>query len=260
MTVWRLGAMDITTCWLSSLEMVCQACSAAAFSCCLFVGLSAFCSPFSHWKACSAGLRSGDWLGQWRTSRLLALWKSLTAFAGCFGSLSICAVEDHQFCSIWLNLSSSIALCTYRLRPATSINSQIINKHQWVSSTGSHRCPCHYTASSELNKRCCVLLSTRCSFPCQYFSLLVIRVQVNLDFICHRNLIPELSRLICLHCLCDLSLLKYYCCCTGSTINYFRFHPQSGFCNNFDYAKYQNQHFSLQKILYSNYAFIVKHH
>ncbi|KAJ8267879.1 hypothetical protein COCON_G00130510 [Conger conger] len=38
--------------------MLCQALTAAVFSCCLFAGLSALSFVLSKWNACSIGLRS----------------------------------------------------------------------------------------------------------------------------------------------------------------------------------------------------------
>ncbi len=63
--------MDITRDWVSSFMMLCQAFTAADFSYCLFVGLSAFSFVFSEWNACSIGLQSGDWLGHCRIIHFL---------------------------------------------------------------------------------------------------------------------------------------------------------------------------------------------
>ncbi len=62
MTALSLELMDFTRDWVSSFVMLCQAFTAADFSCCLFVGLSAFSFVFSKWNACLIRLRSGDWL------------------------------------------------------------------------------------------------------------------------------------------------------------------------------------------------------
>ena len=120
MTAWSLEPMDITKCWVSSFVMLCQAFTAAVFSCCLFVGLSAFSFVFSKWNACSIGLRSGDWLGHCRIFHFFALKNSWVAYAVCFGSLSICIVKRHpinfaEFVWIWadrisLNTSEFIRL------------------------------------------------------------------------------------------------------------------------------------------------------
>ncbi len=49
MTALSVELMDITGDWFSSV-MLCQAFTAADFSCCLFVGLSAFSFVFSKWN------------------------------------------------------------------------------------------------------------------------------------------------------------------------------------------------------------------
>ena len=70
----------------------------AAFSCCLFVGLSALGIVFSNWKACSVGFRSGDWPGYWGIIHFFALC--------CFHSMFwviihlYCETPSYQFCSI----------------------------------------------------------------------------------------------------------------------------------------------------------------
>ncbi len=66
-----LELMRITKDWVSFFVILCQAFTAADFSCCLFVGLFASSFVFSKWNACSIGLKSGDWLGfslPWRGS------------------------------------------------------------------------------------------------------------------------------------------------------------------------------------------------
>ncbi len=75
----------ITRDWVSSFVMLCQAFTAADFSCCLFVGLSAFSFVFSKWNACSIGLRSGDWLGHCRIFHFFTFKNSRVAFAVCLG-------------------------------------------------------------------------------------------------------------------------------------------------------------------------------
>ncbi len=93
MTALSLELMDITRDWVSSFVMIFQAFTAADFSCCLFVGLSAFSFVFSKWNACSIGLRSKDWLGHCRIFDFLTFKNSWVAFAVCFGSLSICTMK-----------------------------------------------------------------------------------------------------------------------------------------------------------------------
>ncbi len=55
MTALSLDLMDITRDWVSSFVMLCQAFTAADFSCCLFVGLSAISFVFSEWNAAQSG-------------------------------------------------------------------------------------------------------------------------------------------------------------------------------------------------------------
>ncbi len=50
MTALGLELMDITRDWVSSFVMLCQVFTAADFSCCLLVGISAF--VISKWNAC----------------------------------------------------------------------------------------------------------------------------------------------------------------------------------------------------------------
>lgn len=52
--------------------------TAAAISCCKFVGFSAFSVVFNTWKALSVGLRSGDWLGHWKCSCYVRIFKRQT--------------------------------------------------------------------------------------------------------------------------------------------------------------------------------------
>ncbi len=62
--------MDIVRDCVSWFVMLCQAFTATDFSCCLFVGLSAFSFVFSKWNKCSIRLKSGDWLGHCRIFHL----------------------------------------------------------------------------------------------------------------------------------------------------------------------------------------------
>ncbi len=73
--------------------MFCQVFTAATLSCCFFVGLSAFSLVFSNWKACSIGLRSGEWLGYWRIFHFFNGQVMAMPFEVCLGSLSICNVK-----------------------------------------------------------------------------------------------------------------------------------------------------------------------
>ncbi len=94
--------------------MLCQAFTSADFSCCLFVGLSAFSFLFSKWNACSIRLISWDWLGHFRMFHFFTFKNSWVAFAVCFGSSSICTMKCRPinfaaFGWIWAN---SISLYT----------------------------------------------------------------------------------------------------------------------------------------------------
>ncbi len=146
MTACSLEPMDITKFWVFSLEMLCQVFTAATLSCCLFVGLSAFSLVFSNWKACSIGLRSGDWLGHWRIFHFFAFKKVSSCFRSMFRVIIHlhCEAASYQFCSIWLNVSREYS--HKDLRIYTSISSYIINKHQWACSIDSHTCPFYHTA------------------------------------------------------------------------------------------------------------------
>ncbi len=93
--------------------MLCLTFTAADFSCCLFVGLSAFSFVFSKWNACSIRLKSGDWLGHCKIL-FFTFKNSWVAFAVCFGSLSICTMKHRPinfapFGWIW---ADSISLYT----------------------------------------------------------------------------------------------------------------------------------------------------
>lgn len=103
--------MNITKSWGSSLEMLCKAVTAAAFSCCLYVALFAFSLVSSNWKACCLWLSSGDWLGRWRVPHFCAFRDSWVALVVCFGLLHC---EDWSSCFaafVWI-WAQRIALCT----------------------------------------------------------------------------------------------------------------------------------------------------
>ncbi len=123
MTAFSLELMDITRDWVSSFVMLCQAFTAADFSCCLFVGLSflsdlsvglSFSFVFSLWNACSIRLRSGDWLGHCRIFHFFTFKNSWVAFAVCFGSSSICTMKRRpiNFAAFGWIWAESISLYT----------------------------------------------------------------------------------------------------------------------------------------------------
>lgn len=107
----------------SGLEM-CPAFTAAACSCCLFVVLSPCSFVFNHWKAALLGwgqvtglaLKNHNSL-PWKTLWLL-LWYALP---------HPFALWRTDICSIWLNVSGEYSPVDFRIYPAISISSHIIN-------------------------------------------------------------------------------------------------------------------------------------
>ncbi len=128
-----------------SFMMLCQAFTAADFSCCLFVGLSAFSFVYSKWNACSIGLKSGDWLGHCKIFHFFNLQKLLGCFCCMFWvivhlyydapSNQLCAFDWIWAESIYLYTSEFIRLLLSSVTP--SLN---------TSATGSHAWSCHHTA------------------------------------------------------------------------------------------------------------------
>lgn len=87
------------------------------------LGLSAFSFIFSKWNTCLFGWKSGDLaIKEYSTSLsskdIWLLWQSV---------LGHCA-PSYQFCSIWLNLSRWNGPIYFRVSPAASVSSRIINK------------------------------------------------------------------------------------------------------------------------------------
>ncbi len=120
--------MDITRDWVSSFVMLCQAFTAADFSC-LFVGISAFSFIFSKWNACPIGLKSGDWLGHCRIFNFFIFKNSWVAFAVCCGSLSTCTMKRRPinfaaFGWIWAEIISLYTSEFFRLL-VSSVTSSI---------------------------------------------------------------------------------------------------------------------------------------
>ncbi len=138
--------------------MLCQAFSAADFSCCLFVGLSAFSFVFSKWNACSIVLRSGDWLGHCRIIHFFTFKNSWVAFPVCFGSLSIWRAAQ----STLLHLAES----GQTVYPCTLQNSSgcfcPLSLHHLTPVTQCHWKPCTLMpshCSTMYHRWCCVLWS-----------------------------------------------------------------------------------------------------
>ncbi len=123
-----------------SLEMLSQVLTAATLSCWLFVGLSAF----SNWKACSIGLRSGDWLSHWRIfylpSNSLEWTRSigshacpcLTVDVVCFGSW---AVPFFHHTILFINLIRLILLPVLECYQWFAVLHLVVNPliHSWRS-------------------------------------------------------------------------------------------------------------------------------
>ncbi len=167
---------------VSSLEMLYQAFTAAAFICCLFV----FCLyPIS--------LRSGDGLGHWRIFHFFTFRNSWVAFPECFGSLSICAVKRHPITFAAFGWMWAESPRHFRIYPARSVSRHIIHKLQWTCSTDSH------ARAVTLPPLCLtddVVWFGSCSFSSLHFSPPIIWIQVYLGFIYPKNLIPELGTLL----------------------------------------------------------------
>lgn len=140
MTPWCLAPMDITKRWVSALY---QTFTAASFSCCLFVGLSASSFVSSKWKTSSIGLGTGGWLGHWRILHCFTLRSSWVVFAVCFGLLSICTVKHHiisSAASVWL-WADSIALYTSEfilLRPSAVTSSMKTSEPVQLTALHAH--------------------------------------------------------------------------------------------------------------------------
>lgn len=187
MTAWYLAAMNITEPWVSTLQMLCQALTAAPCSCCLLQGLSALSFVLSKWKTCSMVLRSGERLEIYSVS---LPWEAL----GCGNVLShYPSVQCYWLCGIWLNVSRYYSPTHVRIHPAASISSDITNEHKRANSTGSHTGPCHNTASPMFDRWRGMLWLMSHFFPSPHFSLLISMVQVYLSLICPKNLGPELG-------------------------------------------------------------------
>ncbi len=172
--------------------MLCQAFTAADFSCCLFVGLSAFSCVFSKWNACLIMLRSGDWLDHCRKIHLFTFKNSWVAFAVCFWSLCICTMECHPinfaaFSWIW---ADSISLYTSEfirlLLFSTMSSKNTSNQCHWKPCT---LMPSH--CSTMFHRWCFMLWIMSCSKPSPYFCLPVILIQVDVNFSCPKNAFPE---------------------------------------------------------------------
>lgn len=153
---------------ISSLEILCrpflQPC------CSLFVVLSVISSVFTNSKVCSVRLSSGDCLVPWRIFHFYALKNSFYCLLWIVIHLHCEALSD-RFCRVQLNLRREHSPVHFTVHRAASISSHIIVKHRWHSSTGSHTCLCHNTASTVLDRWCDMLLIISCFTCSPFFSL-----------------------------------------------------------------------------------------
>lgn len=111
-------------CWVSSLVILCQACTASIFSYSLSLWHSAFSFAFGKWNLYSVGFRPGDWLGHCRIFDFFALKK---LGLGLLSKYALCPI---QFWSIWLNVSTEYNALQLRKHLAAFV-SLIFNK--WKS-------------------------------------------------------------------------------------------------------------------------------
>ncbi len=133
MTALSLELMVITRDCVSSFLMLCQAFTATDFSCCMFVGLSAFSSVFRKWNKCSIRLESGDWLGHCRIFHFFTFKELLLLYVlGIFWSPFVLwsTAPPNQLCCIWLNLGREYILIHFRIHPSASVLCHVFSKHQ----------------------------------------------------------------------------------------------------------------------------------
>ncbi len=150
--------MNITRDWVSSFVMLCQAFTAADFSYCLFVGLSAFSFVFSEWNAFSIRLQSGDWLGHCRIFHFFAFKNSWVAFAVCFGSSSICTMKRRpiNFAAFGWIWAASISLYTsefFHLLLSSVTSSINTSNPEPLEAMHAHASHC----STMFHRWCCML-------------------------------------------------------------------------------------------------------
>ncbi len=100
-----LCPIDITRLLVSSFKILSPTFNSANYSCCLFMGVSAFTLLFSWGNSRSIEFKSGDWLGQCKTFHFIAFINSLT---GCFGFWVIVLMQyealPHESGDIFVNI------------------------------------------------------------------------------------------------------------------------------------------------------------
>lgn len=96
-------------------------------------------------------------------------WIFVNAICPCGGwnaeEYTISLPWENQFYTVWLNLCRVHSPIHLRIRPDASVSSHFINKHQWASSSDSHMCPRHNTASSRPEWSPAPLHFRSCPFP-----------------------------------------------------------------------------------------------
>ncbi len=188
MTPLSLKLIDITRDWVSSFVVVCQAFTAADFSCCLFVGPSVFSFVFSKLNACSIGLKSGDWHGHCRIFHFFTFKNSWVVFAVCFASLYTRTMKRHaiNFDAIDWIWADSISLYTSEfIRLLLSSVTSSLNTSNPVPLEAMHTTPPCFT-----NYVVC-FGSWAVPSLLQTFFLPVILQQVDLNFKPPKNYFPE---------------------------------------------------------------------
>lgn len=162
--------------------------------------LLVFGSPYIHLfvfcigKACRCLLRSGDWHRCWRISHFFGVRNSWIAFAVSLWFLAICTVKH----CLRLNLSRKFSSVHFPIRPATSINSQIISQHQWPNSFVVLHA--HTITLPAL----CLTADVVC-FRLWVVSFLIILVEVYFVFMCPKNYFLNCAG--CLRCFLGFLLL-----------------------------------------------------
>lgn len=140
--------------------MLCQAFTAAVFSCCL--------------RFCLKQLKGIlDWVEIWWLAQPLQniFILCLKELLGCFSSLFWIIV--YLYCeAFWVEI-----ICLYtKIHLAASIFCHIISIYKWPSAPGSHAC--HHTASTLFHRRCYELGIMSCSNSSPNFPFLIILKQV----------------------------------------------------------------------------------
>lgn len=92
MHAWSLEPTDFTKCFVSCLEPW----LAFTVATCLLLVCGSFGFVFNNAKACSVGLRSGDWFGCWRTSHFFTLRNSICTIHFKIHCMNFYQQSNHQ--------------------------------------------------------------------------------------------------------------------------------------------------------------------